>query len=309
VIELEESDLDEEDRPRKKQPSMWEVWSKLVPLWAWGVVLCVLAVIAESAVGASSLRMGSSIRTLWSLSQLGVSALALAVIHVFAFVSYMMLDSSAGMLDFVLKPIACWKPVFAKLPKTFWRVAIAASATTGILMSLLVLRSLNYEKLLDWGLEPPPRHNLLAAVIDRAKKIEVQDEDLESALKKLEDPTEDIPVEKEPPLIDIDCVIIGYTTRKDDPVHLTGLVLAGEVQGKLKVVATISEGIPADVKILLNNRLPKILRNAPFVNSDVRANWVEPRMVCRVKCLKQLQNGQLEEPAFDKLLTEISLGR
>lgn len=310
VIDLEEIDLDESQQ-QKTQPSMWEVWSKLIPAWGWGLVFCALAVVAESVAGSLLLRVGSPARTLWSLSQLGISALALAIVHVFAYVSHMMLDASAGMLDFILKPIACWKPAFSKLPKTFCRVSIAVSATTGILMSLLVLRSLNYEALLDWGIEPAPKKNLLGAVIDQAKKLKGEEEDLEGALKNLDDPTKDLeePIEKEPPRIDVDCVIIGYTTSKEDPAHFTALLLAGEVQGKLKIVATVSGGIPEDVRILLDDRLPKILRNAPFVNTDMRANWVEPKMVCRVKCLKQLSSGQLEDPIFDKLLTELSIGR
>lgn len=312
VIDLEEEyEADEAEAAQKKpQPSAWEIWSKLVPAWAWGLVLCAVAVVVESAIGASLFRVGSPARTLWSLSQLGICALALAVVHVFAYVSYMMLDASAGMLDFILKPAACWKAVFAKLPKTFCRVSIAVSAMTGILMSLLVLRSLNYEALLDWGIEPAAKPNLLAAVVDQAKKIKAKDEDLEQALNSLDDPTKDLeePVEKEPPRINVDCVVVGYTTTKEDPAHLTGLVLAGEVQGKLKVIATISAGIPDDVKTLLDHRLPKMQRNAPFVDTEMRANWVEPRLVCRVKCLKQLLNGKLEDPIFDKLLTEISLG-
>jgi hypothetical protein len=308
VLDLEEIDA-EENQQQKTKPTMWEVWSTLIPAWGWGLILCALAVVAESVAGSVMLRAGSPARTLWSLSQLGVCALALALVHVFAYVSHMMLDASAGMLDFILKPIVCWKPAFSKLPKTFCRVSILVSAVTGILMSLLVLRSLNYEALLDWGIEPAPKQNLLAAVIDQAKKVKSKEEDLEAALSNLDDPTEDEELEKEPPRIDVDCVIVGYLTTKEDPAHFTALLLAGEVQGKLRIVATVSSGIPDDVRHLLDERMPKMQRNAPFVDSDMKANWVEPRMVCRVKCLKQLQNGQLEDPIFEKLLTELSIGR
>ena len=311
VIELEEPESDPEQQHRKAPPSMWEVWSKLVPAWAWGLLACALAVVAESVAGAMFFRVGSPPRTLWSLTQLGVSALALALLHIFAYVSHMMLDANASLLDFVLKPIACWKPSLAKLPQTFCRVSIAVSALTGILMSLLVLRSLNYEALLDWGIEPAPKQNLLAAVVDQAKKIKAQDEDLETALNALNKPSDEPtePFDKEPPRIDIDAVIVGFTTRKEDPAHFTGLVLAGEVKGKLKIIGMVQSGIPDEIRAQLDQRLPALLRKAPFVNADFNANWVEPRIVCRVKCLKQLENGQLDDPIFDKLLTEFTFGQ
>ena len=308
VIELEEDDQDTQGASQqKKQPSAWEVWSNLIPAWAWGVMLCVTAVIAESVAGAMMFELGSPVRTLWSLSQLGICALALIVVHLLAYVTHLMLDASAGLIDFILKPLQCWKPVFAKLPKTFWRVSIFASALTGIFMSLVVLRSLNYEALLDWGVKPEAKQNLLGAVIAQAKKIEAKDEDLEGALNNLDNPLE----EEEPKAIvkiDVDCVIVGYTVTKEDPTHFSGLVMAGDVKGKLKVVGIVSHNIPEDVRELLNERLPSLTRKFPFVESSLRAIWVNPTIACRVKCIKQNEFGQLVEPDFDKLLTEISLG-
>ena len=308
-------DLEEENQPgahashQTQQQTAWEIWSNLIPAWGWGLILCVLAVIAESVAGALMFEVGSSARTLWSLSQLSICALALVVVHVLAYVTLLMDDASAGLMDFILKPFECWKPVVSKLPRNFVRVAILAIAITGILMSLIVLRSLDYEKLLDWGVEPQAKPNLLGAVIAQAKKIEGKEKDLEGSLNALNDSIDEPEEEPEEVVkIDVDCVIVGYMVDKDNPSIMTGLVMAGDVKGKLKIVGIVSHNIPDDVREELNERLPKLVRPTPFVESNLRAFWVDPVIACRVKCVKQNRFGQLVEPDFDRLLTELSLG-
>ena len=306
VVELDPSDR-EGGAPVVAPPSFWQVWSGLVPLWGWAVACCVVLVVAESVLVANLVPAGKW-RTLWSFSQLLIGFCALMTVHGMAYLALLMENAGANLLDIIIKPLACWSPVVKRLPKGWWRIALGAGSLTAMLMSLLVIRGLDYEKLLDWGIKEQPKHNLLGAVVEQTKKIAPKDETLEEALNSLENPIEEPEKEPEKLKVAVDCVILGYTSRKERPEEFTALILASEVAGQLKIVGLVAGGIAPETQTQLQHRFVSLKRPDPFVEYTLPgATWLEPRVTCRVKCLKQHSDGTLEEPEFESLLGELRL--
>ena len=68
-----ETYTDEAAEPAAAEPqkSHLRVWLDLMPRWGWVIIASVLAVVVESVVARFATPAGSSLRTTWSLSQLG----------------------------------------------------------------------------------------------------------------------------------------------------------------------------------------------------------------------------------------------
>ena len=126
-----------------------------IPDWVWLMLGCVVVVVAESIAVRLLTSADSPLRARWSILQLLIGGLTLAVCHLTAFILLMRDDSEAGLLEVVLKPIRPWMARFRELPLKQWLCHAAASSLTAVLMSVLVIGAIPYERLLDWGFAKP----------------------------------------------------------------------------------------------------------------------------------------------------------
>jgi ATP dependent DNA ligase C terminal region len=285
-----------------------EVWLNLLPRWAWIIIASVAGVVVESIVGRliTPAEMGG-LRTTWSLTQLGVGMFVFAICHIFNFLTLIASDSSVGFLDILSRPLKLWMRTAERLPQRLRLVNTAACSLTAALMSVLVIGALPYERLWDWGFEPPVKQNLMGAVMNQAKKLESGKgaDNLEDAVgdfagsQNLE-PAELPTAPPEKPRERADCVILGYETNRDG--QLTTLVVGSAHRGKLVFAGKVHPELDeAELSDLLAN-LESIKSNTPFLpmQSD-SAVWVQPKYTCRVSYSEKARGGQLREMKWDRL--------
>src|SRR5262249_36003698 len=77
-----------------------------------------------------------------------------------------------------------------------------------------------------------------------------------------------------------DCVVVGYNVRAKDGSGRE-LYLASLVNGELRYVGTVEEGIPAEALEELSRRLPELKRDSAFVECPGTAIWVKPVVACK----------------------------
>lgn len=67
-----------------------------------------------------------------------------------------MIDSRLGGMDMLTKPLAIWGPTIGELPESERRLILGSGGFTGLLCAFLVVGGMDYDRLFDWGIEPPP---------------------------------------------------------------------------------------------------------------------------------------------------------
>lgn len=315
--EWESTLSDDEPAEPAPQPNHLQVWINLIPRWGWIIIGSVFAVIAESVVARLVTPSGSSLRMYWSLAQLVIGFSVAANCHVLNFLSRAADDSDIGLLDLLLKPIRLWLRTFHWLPRRLVLVNSAACGIVAVIMSLVVIGGLPYERLWDWGFKAPPKQNLMGAVMDRVKELDSQGSDnLEDAVKDFagtQDTTGDgdlnapaIPKPEEKPRQNSDCVILGFQLDRDGA--LSTLVLGTAYHNRLTFAGTVTPKLAEDEAKELVQSLQAIKSDRPLVKvSTVSAFWVRPVYTCRVTTTEQTKDGLLKSIEWDQLLGTMEL--
>jgi hypothetical protein len=289
------------------QPSL-QGWLKLVPRWAWLIIASVGAVIAESVVARLVTPSGSSLRTIWSLSQLTLGFFAVVGCHIFNFLVLAADDAEIGLLDLLLKPLKLWVRAGHNLPARLWVANSAASGLTAALMSVVVIGGLPYDRLWDWGFKEPPKQNLMGAVMNRMKQLDSADEnkDLEGAISDFAGSQDvggsETPQQKpEKPRDKVDCVILGYCLSQNG--EISSLLLGAPNRGRLgyagQVTPKLSDGDMQDLLQMLE-AIPAQQSFIAVVGID--AIWVQPKYACRVSFAGREKNGRLSELEWERML-------
>lgn len=286
-----------------------------IPDWVWLMLGCVVVVVAESIAVRLLTSADSPLRARWSILQLLIGGLTLAVCHLTAFILLMRDDSEAGLLEVVLKPIRPWMARFRELPLKQWLCHAAASSLTAVLMSVLVIGAIPYERLLDWGFAKPVSADLQGAIAAQAQAgtdqslTEAVEElggtqnlsDQPSKAKKKKTATDE-PVERK----EEDCVIIGYRANDEGMVYL--LILAGENFGHLQHVGQVSPNLPLKELRALSKQLAANTTFDPFIPLQMEnVTWVEPKVTCRISFDHKGKKGGLYETKLESLLGELDL--
>ncbi|MEX2307598.1 MAG: hypothetical protein WD738_08405 [Pirellulales bacterium] len=289
------------------------VWLDLLPRWSWVIIASVLAVIIESIVARLVTPSGSSLRTAWSLSQLGAGVLAAAGCHVFNFLVLAADDADFGVLDIFLKPLKLWIRAAHYLPTRLWVANAALCGVTATVMSVIVIGGIPYERLWDWGFEEPVKQNLMGAVMDRVKELDSHngDDNLEDAIgdfagsENVEELT-DLP--KAPPAkprSKADCVILGYEVDRDG--RLASLLLGTTHRDKLIYAGRVTPNLPDEELQTLLQALEATKSMKAFIPMDAEATWVHPKYTCRITFGKRQKGGRLQDLQWERLIGTINL--
>lgn len=288
------------------------VWLSLVPRWGWLILSSMFAVIIESTVARLITPNGGSLRTLWSMTQLAIGSITVAVCHVFNFAVLAAEDADLGVMDMFVKPLKLWIRAFQKLPVRLWMVNAAACGLTAVVMSVLVIGGLPYERLWDWGFKQPPKQDLMGAVMDRAKKLDSRnDTTLEEAVADFAgsqnvDGASATPTPSTTPQKTrekADCVILGY--HLDRKGHLSMLVLGTAYRTKLVYAGRVKPELSDGDNATLVAALQATQTLQPFITMEIEATWVRPTLACRVTYNERLKNGQLRGIEWDGLLGNV----
>ncbi len=300
---------DREDHPQQKPAAIIETLRRFFPIWACKLLVGVGVILAISILARLLLPRGGSVRFNWTIAQMIGGEAVLMAGHLTAYLFSIMENDRLHLLDIILKPVAVWTPVFHALPATFWRVALGTWGMSAVLFSFIV-GGLADKDMMDWG-GKPARVNLLKAITDQAQQLAGDNQDgLENAIQDFVGKADNVIVpDKTPPKpkLSVDCLIIGYEPKGDK--DFSSLILAAEVDGKLTYVGTLDSGIPPEVRVELNRRMPTLIRADPFVPTRLAGKWLQPTLVCRVSAKERSKDKKLVQPAFEELLTDISIGK
>jgi hypothetical protein len=162
-------DTPEDGQPRPKQSHL-QVWASLLPRWSWILIATVLAIVAESLVARFVTEADSSERMRWSVIQLAIGVAVFLGCHIFNFLVSATEDAEVGFLDVFIKPFALWLRAMRNLPRRLWVTDGALAGATAAAMSILVIGSIPYDSMFDWG-GKAKKPNLLASVVKNAQKI------------------------------------------------------------------------------------------------------------------------------------------
>lgn len=293
-------------------------WYREIPLWAWklGAGLVVLGIVA--LVGRVITEDGSTARMVWALAMFVGGLLAVVVTHVMAYVTAIFDDAQLGPLDFVIRPLSVWASTLRRFPETFRRVAAAGWGLSSAFLAMAVVGGLPYYLLLSWaGDKAAPKTNLVQAVVSQGfESQEEGDGDLGGAIKNFagekgdekdkDDKSKELD-EKARELAkrpnSVDCVILGYLPQGKNSFE--SLVLGADVEGKLKVVGLVSEGIEPDLKAELFTRMQELHRKEPLVPTQIEAVWLDPKLTCRVRFKNWTEKKRLNGARFQETLTDL----
>jgi hypothetical protein len=296
---------DDEPQAAPVPKSHAEIWSQLLPPWAWVVIATVSAVVVESIVARLVTAESSALRTTWSLSQLVLGIIAFLSCHLFIFMFAIADDADTGALDIILKPLKLWFRAFANLPSRLWVTDTAAAGLTGVVMSIVVIGGLPYERLWDWGFEKPKKSNLMGAVVSQVQKVEGKGADnLEDAVKDFAN-TQNLEQDKKPvpppkPRQQADCVILGY--RVDAEGKLQSLILGTALKDKLVYACSITPQLSSEEVAGLTQMLNDTRSHQPYLPIQVNAQWVVPTYSCRISYESQEKSGRLMNPRWEEFL-------
>jgi hypothetical protein len=251
---------------------------------------------------------GSALRTTWSLAQLALGVLAFAGCHIFNFLVLAAEDADVGTLDLVMKPVKLWMRAAHNLPSRLWMANTAATSVTAAVMSPLVIGGLPYERLWDWGFEPPAKQELMGAVMNRVRKMESRNgaDNLEDAIGDFAGTADGLTDQKpipETPRQKADCVILGY--RLDREGKFDSIELGTNYLGRLVYAGRVKPDMPAEERAKLLESLGKIRAYQPLIQiQSETAIWVKAKIACRVSFTHREQ-GRLHGIKWHSLLGRI----
>lgn len=290
------------------RPSHLQVWLRLLPWWSWIVIASVVVLLIESIVARFATE--GNVRTTWSLCQLTIGLLAAFGCHVFNFLVLTADDAEIGLLDLVMRPLRLWMRSVEQLPRRLWVFDGLVSGIVAAALSALVIGSLPYERLLDWGFKEPPKRDLMAAVMDQAKKLDngKNDGDLEQSINdfagKAGNEADDKPKNDPPkPKQTADCVILGFQLDREG--RLTSLVLGTASSGQLVYAGNVTPKLNEDEINSLAASLRSITTLRPLLHIELEATWVQPKYACRVNYSERAPSGRLREIEWNTLLGNI----
>jgi len=313
--------------PRSAAPEQADAWARAVaakrlatppalqraPLWAlWllgGIAGILLADFAIQKLLADTSRLRHAI----SVGQVFLGGLAILIAHAGAYLTAIMEHDGFHLLDFILRPIAIWRHTFKFLPHTTSRVCAAGWGIAAVTGAFAFLGGISFDFLWEWELSDSPSSGLTVAtqqsINDAVKKIV---KDVKGVTKTYEKPEPKKPDPRDaktaaaPPKLagkPVDCLIIGFVPA--GPNEFSRLVLAADVNGKLRFVGTVTD-VTDEARVILNKRMREIIAQTPIVQCGVTAQWLEPRLTCRVRTKGWSGNFLLMNPQFEKVLGEIA---
>jgi hypothetical protein len=291
-------------------PPLWT----LVPRWGWILGAGVVAIIAVSIVGRLCTPDDSWARTYWALGQIVVGLVTCCVAHAWSYMVAITKTDRFGVFDIFLKPGAIWGTTLQRLPQTVRQLWLGSWGLSAVLFAMIVVGGLRYSAIFDdWGFKKTAAPNLVKAVSEKAQahkgnatsdsmegaiKDFTGEADVDNLAKKVEPKPVPAPVEKRETL---DCLIIGYT-QAEGSATFSHLLLASLVNGKLKFVGLVSQGLSDETRTELHQQLITLRRETPFVRCNFSGKWVQPALMCRVSYKSWPTGGRLQEARFEAQL-------
>jgi hypothetical protein len=286
-----------------------EVWKELIPPWGWTLIVGV-AVLLVISLAARFLVPAGPPRAIWTYAQFIIGVIALIAAHIACYMFAIMVNDTLSFVDIILKPVVIWKATLDELPKTTKRVALGTWGLTAAIFAALVVGGVRYDEIIDWGKVPPKKK--LKPTVTVPIDAPPDDKSMEESLEEFKEQAgvggmtdEELAKLRGNRQKMVKCLIIGFTPNRES--DFDSLVLAVEEGGKWRYAGVMREGVPVEVRSLLNQRMRTIRQTAPAVPCDVKAIWLVPKLMCTVWYEDWNADQRLKRPFFDKMQPDFVL--
>jgi ATP-dependent DNA ligase len=98
--------------------------------------------------------------------------------------------------------------------------------------------------------------------------------------------------------------VIGYNLDRSTG-NVSELLLGSVVEGELKYVGSVTEGIPENIQQQLSERLPTLERKSAVIKCPRDAVWVKPVISCMAGFKSWTEDKRMQQPVFKELLADI----
>jgi hypothetical protein len=288
-------------------------WQR-IPLWAKILAAGVVFIVAANIGARLAIPKTGTVRTLVAFLQLVAGLGIAALMHCAAFFKAAMSNHRFYLIDAVLHPVETWKPTLQELPRTARRVWLGVWGLTCASCAVVIIGGIRYSALVDdWGF----RNRVATAMASRVRIESIErlvgggtlagnlEEEVQ---KRAEQEAKEAALRaqngSELEMQTADCVVIGYTVSARDG-SVSELYIASLVNGELKYVGTVKQGIPEGAREELSRRLPDLQRDTPFVDCPGTAIWVKPVVACKTSFQSWTEDHLLNEATFKELMSEI----
>ncbi len=298
-----------------------------VELWAripnWGRVLAggVLGIFAMSLLIRFATAPQSFARSLIGVAQLVMGTGLFLTLHGVAVLMASMKSNRLGFIDAILHPFEVWRPTLQELPRSARCVCLASWGLTAAFCAMTVVGGIRWSALVDdWGF----RKRAAANLADEIRKSLVENTKEEAGADEMKNAAKDLagdeagkgegdPENMEPniaaeeselDMLTSECVVIGYN-RDRATGNVSELFLGSVVEGELKYVGSVNEGIPENIQQQLSERLPALERKTAIVKCPHDAVWVKPVIGCMARFKSWSEGKRMQQPVFKELLADI----
>jgi hypothetical protein len=307
-------DLTPHSETSRRPKSVRDAWADL-PVWAWILVAGAMVIFTINVSVRFVLLDHSPARMRFALLELAAGLGVFVTMHCAASVTASLSDAGVRFVDILLHPVICWRSTIQQLPGTARRVWLAAWGLTAAVSALVVVGGIPYGALFDdWGFRNRVKEQMASAVRKESaerlvgggalagnldeKVRERSDVEARDAARRAEDGSE---LEMQ----STDCVVIGYNVSSSDGA-VSELLLASLVNGELKYVGSVRQGISEEVRQELSRRLPDLQQDTAFVSCPDSAIWVKPIVACKTSFRSWTDDMFLSGTKFKELMAEIS---
>ncbi|MBI3861749.1 MAG: hypothetical protein HY290_07620 [Planctomycetia bacterium] len=279
---------------------------------AWIKVLCtgVVAIFGMSLAVRAVTPDKSFVRSLWGTCQLLAGLGVFVAFHLVATIKASFKQNGTGFMDAIVHPFDVWRPTIYELPGSARRLWLAVWGLTATVCAVAIIGGIRYSVLVeDWGFRQRANSDIAAQI--KAKAMEAamagakQADSLEDAVKgAAAKDGENKDGENDLDMLTTDCVVVGYNVSAADG-KISELLLASIVEGQLKYVGSVSEGITDNIRNELARKLPKLKQQVPIVKCPGRAVWVKPEVACRTNFKKWTEQMLMSKVKFKELLADV----
>ena len=256
-----------------------------LPRWAWLMMASVLAVFVESAAVRLLTPDGSFVRSAWSGAQFLTGLVAFFGCQFAGFWIMMRDDSTATVLDAILKPFKVAGVLFRGLPKRFWIVNTGVCGLVAVLAAVCIIGSVPYHVLWSWTVDYRSSSHL------------------EDALSRQGGGSEVVEQQEELKRTTINCLIIGYQLNEDG--NLGSVLVAREHNGRLRYVGGIPPTGESAQLFELREQLLGATQNTPVMPMEFTANWVAAKYSCEISYVAEQDNGILTDVRWEGDVREL----
>jgi hypothetical protein len=262
--------------------------AKGLPRWAWFAVAAVVAVIVESTAVRSTTPDGSFYRSAWSGAQFLLGLAAFFAAQLIGFVILMREDSTAGLLDIILKPFKVSAMLFRELPKRAWIVIGGISGLTATFAAVVIIGSVPYHALWSWTVDYRSQQALADAIANQGPGGSGKTAD-----------------EKKQPRKTITCVIVGYELNETGTIRT--ILTAREVNGRLQYVGGVAPSGEAAQLFELREKLLAAPSRGPILPMTFNSNWVLPKFTCEISYGMEQKNKNLTDIRWEGDVRELRM--